>query len=222
MPHALRLFFKEVGVPDTIICNQGKEQIEGESKKLLRDSGTIIRRIEPNTPWANRAERYIDVFKQSVRNLLHDTNCPIRLWDNAAEYQAGVNNSTARDLYQLVSTTPYHTVYHQELDISNICLFKFYDWYYYREQKAKFPYPSQILGRVLGSFEDVGNGMSQWILRVDGRIHSQQTVRPLTHEELWSPLEIARRKAFDAAIKQKLGDSITIPEKRESEEYLPY
>ena len=112
MPHALRLFFKKVGVPDAIICDQGKEQIEGESQKLLRDSGTIIRRIEPNTSWANRAERYIGMFKQLVRNLLHDTNCPIHLWDCAAEYQARVNNSTARDLYQLGSTTPYHTVYH--------------------------------------------------------------------------------------------------------------
>ena len=112
VPHALRLFFKKVGVPDAIICDQGKEQIEGESQKLLRDSGTIIRRIEPNTPRANRAERYVGMFKQSVRNLLHETNCPIRLWDYAAEYQAHINNSTARNLYQLGSTTPYHTVYH--------------------------------------------------------------------------------------------------------------
>ena len=66
VPHALRLFFKKVGVPDAIICDQGKEQIEGESKKLLRDSGTIIRRIEPNTPWANRAERYDNPREEGV------------------------------------------------------------------------------------------------------------------------------------------------------------
>ena len=90
------------------------------------------------------------------------------------------------------------------------------------EQKAKFPYPSLILGRVLGPSEDITNEMSQWILRVDGRILSRQTVRQLTNEELWSPLEIARRKAFDAAIKRKLGDSNTIPKKQEPEEYLPY
>ena len=54
------------------------------------------------------------------------------------------------------------------------------------------------------------------------RIISRQTVRPLTSEELRSPLEIARRKAFDAAIKRKLGDSNTIPKKQEPEEYLPY
>ena len=64
--------------------------------------------------------------------------------------------------------------------------------------------------------------MSQWILRVDGRVHLRQTVRPLTNEELWSLLEIARRKAFDATIKRKLGDAMTILERRETEEYLPY
>ena len=90
------------------------------------------------------------------------------------------------------------------------------------EQKAKFPYPSLILGRVLGPSEDIGNEMSQWILIVDGRILSRQTVRPLTNKELWSPLELARRKAFDAAIKRKLGGSITITKSQEPEEYLPY
>ena len=49
VPHTLSLFFKKVGVPEAINCDQGKEQIEGESMKLLRGSGTIIRRIEPNT-----------------------------------------------------------------------------------------------------------------------------------------------------------------------------
>ena len=52
-PHALRLFFKKVGVPDVIVCDQGKEQVEGKSLKLLRNSGTMVRTLEPNAPWAN-------------------------------------------------------------------------------------------------------------------------------------------------------------------------
>ena len=59
-------------------------------------------------------------------------------------------------------------------------------------------------------------------MRVDGCILSRQTLRPLTNEELLSPLESARRKAFDTAIKLNLGDSITIPDKREPDEYVPY
>lgn len=222
MHHALRLFFKKVGVPDAIICDQGKEQIEGRSQQLMRDSGTMIRRIEPNTPWANRAERYIGMFKQGIRNTLQATNCPMRLWDYCAEHQARVNNATAKNLYQLGSTTPYQTIYHREPDISNICQFGFYDWCYYREQTAKFPFPNKVLGRVLGPSDDFGNEMAQWILRVDGRIISRQTVRPLTEEEINSPMEKARRQAFDEAITKKLGDSMSVPSKNEPVEYVPY
>lgn len=221
VPFALKLFFKKVGVPDAIICDQGGEQIGGDSKKLLRESGTVVKQIEPNTPWSNRAERYIGIFKQAVRDLMHETNCPMKLWDYCMEYKAKVNNSTARNLYQLGSLTPYQTIYQREPDISNLCQFKFYDWCYYREETAKFPFPSQVLGRVLGPSDGVGNEMAVWIIRVDGRIISRQTARPLTDDEVNSPLEIARRKAFDEAIKRKLGDSIHLPEKsNEASEWL--
>ena len=79
VPQALKLFFRKVGVPDAIICDQGGEQVGGESRKLLRQCGTVVRRLEPNTPWSNRAERYIGMFKQAIRDLLQETNCPMRL-----------------------------------------------------------------------------------------------------------------------------------------------
>ena len=46
----LKLFFKKVGVPDVIICDRGGEQIRGDSRKLMRESGTIVKQIDPNTP----------------------------------------------------------------------------------------------------------------------------------------------------------------------------
>ena len=222
VPQAMKLFFRKVGVPEAIICDQGREQVQGESLKLMRESGTMVRQIEPNTPWSNRAERYIGMFKQAVKDLLHETNCPMRLWDYCVEYKARVNNSTARNLYQLGSVTPYQTIYHKEPDISNLCQFAFYDWCYYREETAKFPFPSQVLGRILGPADGVGNEMSQWILRVDGRVIARQTARPLTPEELNNPLEQARRKAFDIAITRRLGDSINLPKEQDQpEEWNP-
>ena len=218
VPYAIKLFFKKVGIPEAIICDRGGEQIGGESKKLMRETGTIVKQIEPNTPWSNRAERYIGIFKQAVRDLMHETGCPMRLWDYCMEYKARVNNATARNLYQLGSVTPYQTVYKEEPDISNLCIFPFYEWCYYREETSKFPFPSQVLGRVLGPAEDIGNEMAVWILRVDGRVIARQTARPLTRDELNSPLEKARRTAFDIAIKRKLGDSIHLPEKEDEPE----
>ena len=72
-----------------------------------------------------------------------------------------------------------------------------------------------MLGRVLGPSDGIGNEMAVWILRLDGRIISRQTARPLNSEEVNSHLEKARRQAFDMAIKAKLGDSIHLPKKED-------
>ena len=129
----MKLFFQKVGVPEAIICDQCREQVQGESLKLMRESGTLVKQIEPNTPWSNRAERYIGMFKQTVTDLLHNTNCCIRLWDYCVEFQAWVNNVTARDLYHLGSMASYQTIYHKEPNISNLYQFGFYDWCYYQK-----------------------------------------------------------------------------------------
>ena len=129
----------------------------------MSESGTVVRQIEPNSPWSNRAERYIGIFKQAVRY-----------------------------------------------------------WCYHREEVARLPFPSQVLGRVLGPSDDIGNEMAVWILQVDGRIISRQTARPLTLDGLNSPLEDARRKAFDIAIKRKLEDAIQLPEEEEESDPWAY
>ena len=48
--------------------------------------------------------------------------------------------------------------------------------------------------------------MTQAILRENGRVIPRRSVRPLTIEEIHSPLEIEKRRQFDVAIKEKLGD----------------
>ena len=208
---AMKEFFKRIGVPDAIVCDPAKEQILGDTKKLAREAGTVIRAIEPNTPWSNRAERYIGIFKQGIRDTLRDTHAPLVLWDFCALHKAKINNATAKGLFQLHGVTPHEATFGEEPDISNICQFGFYDWVYYREQTAKFPYPSEMLGRVLGPSDGEGNEMSQWILRVDGRIIARQTVRPLTPDEYSSKIEQTKRQAFDENIRRTLGDSWSKP-----------
>ena len=209
---AVKLFFKTIGVPDAIICDNAKAQVQGETEKLCRLAGTVIRQIEPHTQWSNRAELYVGLFKNGVRNTMKETNCPMVLWDYCAEHKAKVNNVTAKDLFQLNGQTPHYTVTGEEGDISNLCQFAFYDWCYFRDTAAKFPFPAQILGRVLGP-SDAGNKMSQWCIRADGIVLPRQTCRPLTDEELNSDIEKNKRNAFDMAIKLKLGDSINLPPK---------
>ena len=223
VPLALKEFFKKVGVPDAVICDEAKEQIMGDSRKIMREAGTTIRAIEPGTPWSNRAERYIGMFKQRIRDVLRETDCPMVLWDFCAQHQARINNVTAKSLFQLHGRTPYETVYKVEPDISNLCQFKFYDWCYYRDNMSKFPYPSEFLGRILGPSEDYGNEMCFWILRSDGRVIPRQTVRVLTSEEINSPLEINKRNAFDKGISNKLGNSIAAPPTEVNlDDFVPY
>ena len=183
VPQAMKLFFKQIGVPDAVICDRSGEQTSQAMLDLARDVGTTIRQLEANTPWANRAELYIGILKNAVRKRLKQTNCPLVLWDYCAEHCAKVNNVTAKNLFQLQSQTPHFSVFHEEPDISNLCQFEFYDWCYFREHTASFPFPSEVLGRVLGPSDNVGNEMAQWILRADGRIVSRHPCRPLTDDE---------------------------------------
>ena len=169
----------------------------GKTQELCRLAGTLIRQIEPHSPWANRAELYVGLFKKGIGNSLKSTDCPMVLWDYCVERNAKVNNVTAKDLFQLKGQTPHFSVTGEMGDISALCQFDFYDWCYFRDSAQKFPFPQQVLGRVLGPSDNVGNGMTQWILRADGKVLPRQTCRPLTAEELGSDTEKVKRDAFD-------------------------
>ena len=211
VPQACKLFFKKVGLPDTIICDGSKEQTQGETKKMCDSYGTTIRRLEKNTPWANRAELYIGLLKRGIKDDLKRSNAPLILWDYCAERRAQVNNVTAKNLFQLEGQTPtYHTLGH-EPDISNICRFEWYEWVYFREEDEPFPVPNPILGRALGPSINNGNEMAQWILRIDGTILPRRTVRSLTTDEMNCPIRAKQREAFDLAIQKRLGTTAKPP-----------
>ena len=55
--------------------------------------------------------------------------------------------------------------------------------------------------------------MAQWVLQQNGQIVPWQTLRRLNQEELShnNLVELAKREAFDAEIKERLGDSILVP-----------
>jgi len=84
---------------------------------------------------------------------------------------------------------------------------------YFREHKSQFPNQKNELGRCLGPTKNEGNEMCQWILRQNGQVIPRRTLRRLKPEEI-SPtnvVEVNKRAAFDAAIKETLGDSIVKP-----------
>ena len=128
------------------------------------------------------------------------SNCPLSLWDYCAERCAVVNNCTAKDLFQLQGETAAYHVNGQQPDISNICQFQWYEWVYWRDEKASFPFPSEALGKSLGPAINAGNSMAQWILKANGRIIPCRTCRPLRQDEVNDPIEVVKQKSFDDAI----------------------
>ena len=109
------------------------EQTSREVKKFCHQVGTSLRILEESTQWANRAELYIGLLKESIRKDIRKTNCPMRFWDYCAERRARIHNVTPRDLFQLSGNTPTTATFGNQGDISNICQFGWYDWCYLRE-----------------------------------------------------------------------------------------
>lgn len=213
VPQALKMFAKEVGAPDAVICDAAREQISKEVKHFCHQMGTTLRVLEENTPWANRAELYIGLVKEGIRKDMKDSNCPLVFWDYCAERRARVNNLTAKKLFQLEGQNAHYSVTGEPGDISNLCQFDWYGWCYFRDQKVAFPNTKEVLGRVLGPAKGEGNEMAQWVLQANGNVVPRRTVRPINTAEIHSEVEKTKRQKFDEFIVTRWGTAAEPPAK---------
>ena len=219
---ALRWFCKEVGVAYTLIMDGHKAQVNLDTTKFCNQVGTILRKLEVGTPWANRAELYIGMLKSAVRKDLRRSHAPLVLWDYCIERRALIHNAVPRDLFQANGLSPHEITFGTEGDISNLCRFNWYDWVYYNDPNS-YPYNKMLLGRVLGPIKNEGNEMAQAVLTVKGTVVPRRTVRPLTKAEENSESEKQKRTEFDRVITAKLGNSIALPDKSPPhDDYIPY
>lgn len=218
---ALHCFCKEIGVPATLVMDGHMAQKNKATKKFCNQVGTSLRILEENTPWANRAELYIGLLKEAVRRDLRVSNAPMRLWDYCMERRANIHNVVPRPLFQNQGLTPHEATLGEQADISNLCTFNWYDWVYYRSP-ASFPHNKECLGRVLGPCPNEGSIMAQSILTSKGTVVTRRTLRSLTPAEERSDIEKKKRDVFDKLITERLGDSITVPEKPPPSDYVPY
>ncbi len=209
-PDALHLFCKEIGVPVDLIVDPSGEQTSAKVKRFCNQVGTTLRVLEESTQWANRAELYVGLFKESIREDIRSEDCPLRLWDYCAERRALIHNLTPRNLFQLNGNNPLTATFGDQGDISNLCRFGWYSWCYFRVGSGsdKFPYQKKALGRVLGPCKNEGNAMTQNILQSNGIVVGHRSVRPLSVAEINNPSEKRLRAEFDANIRKKLGSSI--------------
>jgi len=220
---ALRLFCKEVGAPKAVIVDSHKSEKSTKVKKFLNSVGTTLRVLEGSSPHQDRAELYIGLMKRAVGKDMRETNSPMSLWCYACERRASVMTMTANNLFQLQGQNPYMATLGEMGDISNLCQFGWYEWVYFRQHTARFPHQKEVLGRCLGPTRDEGNEMAQWVLQQNGQIVPRRTLRRLNQEELShnNLVEVAKREAFDAEIKQRLGDSLSVPPELDVDENEP-
>lgn len=200
---AVKQFAKEIGAPDAVVCDAAGEQTSLDLKRFLNSIGTTLRVLEEGTPWSNRAELYIGLMKAAVRKDMRSSNCPFVFWDYCMQRRARINNLTPKDSFALSGQVPATTVSGEQGDISNMCVFGWYEWCYFLQHKAAFPHNKEVLGRVLGPATGVGNEMCQWVLQSNGSVVARRTVRPLKPEEIHSSDEQQKRLLFDSLIRQR-------------------
>ena len=142
---AIKLFMKDIGAPDALICDAAREQISQEVRSFCHKVGTTLRVLEEDTPWSNRAELYIGFIKEGTRKDMKESDSPLVFWDYCAERRARINNLTAKSLFQLEGQTPHFSVTGEHGDISNLCQYAWYEWVYFRDGSSNFPFPCKVL-----------------------------------------------------------------------------
>jgi hypothetical protein len=81
-------------------------------------------------------------MKESNREDMRASSCPIVFWNYCAEQIALVNNLTAKMLPQLHDVSDAHTLTTGDVigDISNSCVHEFFGLCLYRDQGEDFPF----------------------------------------------------------------------------------
>jgi hypothetical protein len=64
---ALSLLFHRDGVPNVMVMDGAKAQVEGEFRRKLRDAGCHIKQTEPHTQSSNMGEGAVRELKEGVR-----------------------------------------------------------------------------------------------------------------------------------------------------------
>ena len=131
-PNALKLFCKEIGVPERLIVDGAGEQTSGKVKSFTQEVGTTLQILEENTQWANRAELYIGLLKKQIRKDLQESKSPMVLWHLCAQRRALINNLVPKSLFQLQGRTAHEATTGSQGDMSNL-LYDWYEWVKYTE-----------------------------------------------------------------------------------------
>jgi hypothetical protein len=102
---------------------------------------------QPERRGSKGGTRSLRGFGCTVISDLKELNCLMALWCYCLQRsRSEINHATAADNLAFEGTNPHTRMTGQTYDISNLCQFGWYDWVYFRDEKASFPYPKEVLG----------------------------------------------------------------------------
>jgi hypothetical protein len=125
---ALSLLFHRYGVPNVMVMDGAKAQVQGEFRRKLRDAGCHIRQTEPHTQSSNMGEGGVRKLNRGVGRQMMPSGCPKRLWDDCLVREAYVRSNTALDIFRLEGQVPESRVKGENADISTIAEYRWYEW----------------------------------------------------------------------------------------------
>jgi hypothetical protein len=148
---SLSLLFHRYGVPNVMVMDGAKTQVEGEFRIKLCHAGCHIKQTEPHTQSSKMGEGAASELKKGVGLQMLRSGCPKRLWDDCIIREAYVRSHTSLDIYGLEGQVPESNIKGETVDISTIAEYAWYEWVKFRDTATKVPVSKIQLGRDLGA-----------------------------------------------------------------------
>jgi hypothetical protein len=120
-----------------------------------------------------------------------------------------IRQLTALNMPQLEGRVPEEAISGHTPDISPYAQFNWYEYVWYHDPIASFPYKKKPLGRWLSVAECSIDIMVFYILTASGKVIVRKSIWALTTEEMQSPPIQAIIAGLDLAISNKIGDTIS-------------
>ena len=220
----LMSLIQDVGIPQTLISDGGKELIYGRARDTCTEYRINQRYTVPYSPWQNAAEGSVREIKKGTRRKLRYTGAPRRTWSYAAKWVVDVRRFLANDHPACDGRTGFEHVTGSTPDISPLALFDFWEPVQFLMPVEDYPYEKKHIGRWLGIASNCTDDMAYIVLPKSGIPITRKDVWGLSEDELKTPAIAARLVEYDRAIKERLGDDVEIPLPKEGDafdEYFP-
>jgi hypothetical protein len=167
---ALSLLFHRDGVPNVMVMDGAKEQVEGGFRRKLRDAGYHIKQTEPHTQYSNMGEGGVSELKRGVGRQIIRSGCTKRCWGDFIIREAYVRSQTSLYTFVLERQVPKSKVKGETVYICIIAEYAWYEWARFGDTADKFPVSKIQLGRDLGATIDIDPAMARKIMKKNGSV----------------------------------------------------